>query len=422
MASLAWKPPNSPGLWGDFLEYLERMTEAERVHPTTYEYLVHPRRVLSVALPVRMDDGCVRTFRGFRVVHNISRGPSIGGVRYDPALSVGDVAGLAAWNTLKTAVLGLPFGGAAGGVSVAPGDFSTGELERLSRRYMAELVGLTGPEVDVLAPDLGTNEQVMAWFMDTYSQAKGFIEPAVVVGKPERLGGTRGRTDAVAVGLVHVTERYASRYGLSLEGALVAVQGFGQVGRAVARVLHRMGARVVAVSMDTGGIFDGDGLDIPALEAHFAEHGEFTGFPAEEITNAELLSLAVDYLVLAAYQHVIHRDNAGEVNAKVVVEGANVPVTAEADAVLRERGIIVVPHILAAGGNLVIGYFEWVQDLSEYFWDEERVKRSLKAALVRAFDQVREKAEEEDLDLRTAAHRIAVARVDEATRLRGVYP
>jgi len=422
MAQEAWKPPNGPGLWGDFLEYLGRLAERERVHPTTFEYLVHPRRVLNVALPVRMDDGRVRTFRGFRVVHNIARGPSIGGVRYDPALSLGDVAGLAAWNTLKAAVLDLPYGGAAGGVAVDRARMSRGELERLSRRYMAELVNLAGPEADVLAPDYGTDEQVMAWFMDTYSQAKGFIEPAVVVGKPERLGGTRGRADAVAIGLVHVTERYASRFGLALEGARVAVQGFGSVGRAVARVLHRLGARVVAVSMDVGGIYDGKGLDVPAFEGHFEREGTFEGFPAEAITNAELLALSVDYLVLAAYQHVIHEGNAGEVHAKVVVEGANVPVTAGADEILRERGVIVVPHILAAGGNLVIGYFEWVQDLSAYFWDERKVRQQLKSALVRAFDRVEAYARERGLPLRCAAQRIAIQRVDEATRLRGVYP
>jgi len=422
MALEAWKPPNGPGLWGDFLEYLGRVAEHARVHPTTFEYLVHQRRVLNVALPVRMEDGRVRTFRGFRVVHNISRGPSMGGVRYDPALSLGDVAGLSAWNTLKAAVLNLPFGGAAGGVAVDRNKVARAELERLSRRYMAELVNLVGPESDVLAPDYGTDEQVMAWFMDTYAQAKGYIEPAVVVGKPERLGGTRGREDAVALGLVYVTERHAARYGLALKGARVAVQGFGSVGRAVARVLYRLGARVVAVSTDTGGLYDGKGLDIPALLAHFEREGTLEGFPGEPITNAQLLALSVDYLVLAAYQHVVHKDNASEVHAKVVVEGANVPVTAEADEILRERGVIVVPHILAAGGNLVIGYLEWVQDLSEYFWDEPKVKSQLKSALVRAFDEVWAYAERHRLPLRTAAAWLAIQRVDEATRLRGVYP
>ncbi len=422
MQARVWKPPGSPGLWGDFLDYLGRAVGGERVHPVTHEYLVHPRRVLSMSLPVRLDDGRVHTFSGYRVVHNIARGPSIGGVRYDPALTVGDVAGLAAWNTLKAAVLNLPFGGAAGGVELSPAELSTPELERVSRRYMAELINLAGPEVDILAPDFGTDERVMAWFMDTYSQGKGFIEPAVVVGKPDRLGGTRGRNDAVAVGLVHVTERFAAREGLALKGAEVAIQGFGQVGRAVARVLHRLGAKVVAVSMDVGGLFDGQGIDVPALEAHYDREGSFEGFPAEPISNAELLALSVDYLVLAAYQHVVHEENADAVHARVVVEGANVPITAAADQILADRGVLVVPHVLAAGGNLVVGYYEWVQDLNQYFWDERRVKAQLKAALVRAFDQVQARAEREGLRLRCAAHRLAIERVDEATRLRGVYP
>jgi len=418
MAQEVWRPPGDPGLWGDFLEYFTRVAAAERVHPTTFGYLVEPKRVTSFALPVRLEDGRVVPFRGYRVVHNIARGPSLGGVRYDPKLKIGDVAGLAAWNTLKAAVLNLPFGGAAGGVAVDRTKLARGELERLSRRYMAELVGLVGPEVDVLAPDLGTDEAVMAWFMDTYSQAKGFIEPAVVVGKPERLGGTKGRADAVAIGLVHVTERYAGE----LAGAEVAVQGFGTVGRAVARVLYERGAKVVAVSEDKGGLYDPAGLDIPALLAHFAEEGTLAGFPAKSITNPELLALPVDFLVLAAYQHVITGENAEAVRARVVVEGANVPITAEADEILTRRGINIIPHILAAGGNLVVGYYEWVQDLSAYFWDEGTVRAKLKEALVRAFDQVRDLAKEKGVSLRYAAHSLAIRRVDEATRLRGVYP
>ncbi len=422
MANQAWKPPDGEGLWGDFLDYLGAALKCNRLHPTTYEYLTHPRRVVRVALPVRMDDGQIRTFHGVRAVHNIALGPSIGGVRYDPALSVGDAVGLAAWGTLKAAVVGLPFGGAAGGVAVDPSQVSRAELERISRRYMAELVTLVGPEMDVLAPDLGTSDQVMAWYMDTYSQARGFIEPAVVVGKPERLGGTRGRDDAVAVGLVHVTVRFASRFGLSLSGATVAVQGYGQVGRAVARVLAQRGAKVVAVSMDVGGLYDPEGLDLRALEAHFQKEGTFDGFPAEPIDNEALLTLPVDYLVLAAYQHVITEANAEAVRAKVVVEGANVPVTAEADRILDERGIKVVPHTLAAAGGLVVGYFEWVQDLNNYFWDESRVKSQLKSAMERALDVVWAKAEADGVDLRSAAHGLAIARIDEATRMRGVYP
>lgn len=418
MENTVWKPPGEPGLWGDFLDYLREVAERGRVHPTTYEYLVHPERVTAVALPVKMDDRRVRTFRGWRVVHNTARGPSIGGVRYDPALNLGDVAGLAAWTTLKSAMLGLPFGGAAGGIPVDRGRLSQGELERLSRRYMFGLVNLAGPEVDVLAPELGTDAQVMSWYLDTYSQAKGFAEPAVVVGKPPELAGDQDRNRALAEGLVHVLARLAG----DPSGQRVAVQGFGQVGRALALALYEAGARVVAVSMDSGGVYDEKGLDVPALIAHFTRHEGFLGFPAGALTNDELLRLPVDALVLAAYQHVITEANAREVRAPWVVEAAHVPVTREADRLLSDAGIRVIPHVLATGGGLVSDYLEWVQTLNQHFWKKDRVNRQIRAVLDRALAAVEAEAEKNGNHLRSAAHVVAIRRIDEATRLRGVYP
>ncbi len=417
----AYRPPDEPGLWDVFLNRLERVLKKASLHPTTVEYLVHPRRLVTVSVPVKMDDGKVRFFQGYRVVHNIARGPSIGGVRYHPKVSLGQTAGLAAWMTLKAAVYGLPFGGAAGGVAVDPKALSSKELERLTRRYTAELVNLIGPDIDILGPDLGTHEGIMAWMMDTYSMTLGTTVPGVVVGKPAALGGTEGRDDAVGLSVALVLWTLAERRGLPLEGARVAVQGFGQVGGAAASWLARMGLKVVAVSTSKGGVYDPEGLEVEALLAHYEETGELPPW-GEPISNEALLSLEVDYLIPAALEGVLDGKAAQKVRARAVLEAANGAVTDEAEADLLGRGVLVVPDLLTGGGGLLSGYLEWVQDLNMFFWTKEEVRARIEASVRRAVEEVCERAEALGADLRTGALALALERVNEATRLRGVYP
>ncbi|AEB11557.1 Glu/Leu/Phe/Val family dehydrogenase [Marinithermus hydrothermalis] len=423
MLKTAYEPPGDSGLWQLFLENLERTLHHTRTHPATVEYLIHPRRTLTLSVPVRMDDGTVRFFTGYRVVHNIARGPSKGGVRYHPAVTMGETVGLAAWMTLKCGVFRLPYGGAAGGVAVDPRELSPRELERLSRRYVAELVDVIGPDSDILGPDLGTDERVMAWFMDTYSMTKGYTSPGVVTGKPLQLGGTAGRGDAAGRGIVYVLEETARRSGHPFKGATVAVQGFGKVGRTAAGLLHQAGLKVVAVSTRTVGVYNPKGLDIPDVARYYQENGFLQGYPgAEEISNDELLALEVDYLIPAAFENVVHRENAREVRAKVVIEGANAPLTGEADEILRERGVLVVPDIVANGGGVVVSYLEWVQNFSMFFWTEAEVQQKLREVMQRTLDEVWSIAERDKIDLRLAAYVLSVTRINEATKLRGVYP
>lgn len=422
----AYRPPGESGLWDHFLERLERTLRVSRIHPETVEYLTHPRRTVEVSLPVKMDDGKVSFFTGYRVVHNISKGTACGGVRYHPGVSMGQTAGLAALMTLKAAVYNLPFGGSAGGIIVNPRALSRRELERLTRRYASELVELIGPEEDVLGPDVGTDAQVMAWFMDTYSMNTGQTVPGVVTGKPATLGGTLVIDDAGGQGLVILLTELARRQGWPLQGATLALQGFGQVGQAVAMAAVRAGLKVVAVTTSRGGVYNPDGLDIAALAA--LPLGQ-TGIepPAtlelgRSISNDELLALPVDYLVPAATEMSIHAGNAASVEAKVIVEGANGAVTPEAETILRGRGITVVPDILAGGGGLVASYLEWVQDLTMFFWEESEVRERLRESAVVALESVLQRSEQLDGDLRLGAYSIAIERVNEASRLRGVYP
>ncbi|WP_234555311.1 Glu/Leu/Phe/Val family dehydrogenase [Thermus caliditerrae] len=419
MALPAYRPPEDAGLWELFLERLERTLKVAHLHPMTVEYLAHPKRLVTVSLPVVMDDGKVRVFHGYRVVHDIARGPAKGGVRIHPKVTLGQTAGLAAWMTLKAAVYDLPFGGAAGGIAADPRLLSPRELERLVRRYTAELVNLIGPDIDVLGPDLGTDQQVMAWIMDTYSMTVGSTVPGVVTGKPHALGGTEGRDDAAGLGVALVLRELAERQGLPLAGARVAVQGFGQVGGSFALHAEAMGLRVVAVSTRRGVMYAEGGLDVAEALRHYEATGDL---PRYDLAPEELFGLPVDYLVLAAMEGALDEEGAKGVKAKAVLEAANFGLTREGEAYLLGKGVLVVPDLLTSGGGLLASYLEWVQDLNMFFWSESEVRESFRRSVARAVAEVCERAEGLSTDLRTGALALALERVNEATRLRGVYP
>ena len=419
MSLSAYRPPEDPGLWGAFLERMERTLRTVRIHPTTVEYLAHPKRLVTVSLPVVMDDGKVRVFQGYRVVHDIARGPAKGGVRIHPRVTLGQTAGLAAWMTLKAAVYDLPFGGAAGGIAADPKLLSPRELERLVRRYTAELVNLIGPDMDILGPDLGTNQQVMAWIMDTYSMTVGSTVPGVVTGKPHALGGSEGRDDAAGLGVTLVLAELARRRGLPLKGAKVVVQGFGQVGGSLALHAERMGLKVVAVSTARGAMYEEDGIPVAEALRHYEATGEL---PRYDLAPEELFTLPVDYLVLAALEGALDGDMAKRVQAQAVLEAANFGLTPEAEAYLLGKGVLVVPDLLTGGGGLLASYLEWVQDLNMFFWSEEEVRQSFAKGVAKAVAEVCERAEALSTDLRMGAMALALERVNEATRLRGVYP
>ncbi len=383
--------------------------------------LSHPKRELIVHFPVKMDDGSIRVFTGYRVHHNTARGPCKGGIRYSPRVTLDEVRALAMWMTWKCAVVKLPFGGGKGGVVCDPKQLSPGELERLTRRYTTEISILIGPERDIPAPDLNTNPQVMAWIMDTYSMHQGHSVPAVVTGKPVEIGGSEGRKDATGRGVMLVVREAAKLLGMSLIGARVAVQGYGNVGSAAARFLAAQGCRIVAVSDVKGGAYDPNGLDLQELDEHVRSQGTVFGF-ATPITNADLLELDCDVLIPAAVENQITVANAHRVKARIVAEGANGPTTPEADRILNERGIFVIPDILANAGGVTVSYFEWVQDLQSFFWDEEDINAKLEKVMVRAFREVVNLARSEGVDLRLAAHILAISRVAQAIRLRSIYP
>jgi glutamate dehydrogenase (NAD(P)+) len=390
--------------------------------PRVREHLRHPKRSLIVSVPVKMDSGRVDVFTGYRVQHNMTLGPSKGGVRYHPEVDLEEVTALAMLMTWKCALMGLPYGGAKGGVRCEPETFSRRELERLTRRYTAEISLCIGPDRDVPAPDMGTNEQVMAWMMDTYSMQRGATVPGVVTSKPVLLGGSLGRVEATGRGVAYVTERALAHLRLPLRGARVAVQGFGNVGSIAAQILAEMGARVVAVSDVHGGIHDPAGLDVPALQALVKRGQAVASAAGKRVTNAELLTLPCDVLVPAALGGQLTAANAPAVQARVVVEGANGPTTGDADRLLRERDVFLVPDVLANAGGVIVSYFEWVQDLQFFFWKEHEVNTRLRDILIRAFERTLRRAGEEGVDLRTAALMEAVSRVARATSLRGLYP
>lgn len=382
-----------------------------------------PKRELIVNFPVRMDNGDVEMYTGYRVQHNINRGPAKGGIRFSPEVSLDEMRALAMWMTWKCAVVGIPFGGAKGGVICDPHKLSRTELERLTRRYATEISVLMGPDSDIPAPDMNTNPQIMAWMMDTFSMHMGYSVPAVITGKPLAIGGSEGRLEATARGVQFVTREAMHDLGLRPEDCSVVVQGFGNVGSISARLLHEMGCRVVAVSDIQGGVYNPHGIDIHKALRHSKEHGSLRGLPdTEAITNAELLELPCDTLVPAALENQLTAKNAPRVKARLIVEAANGPTTPDADHILNDRGIMVVPDILANAGGVTVSYFEWVQDLQRFFWAELEINNRLEQIMMRAYRATCAKAEEQETNLRIGAYLLAVTRVAEATEIRGVYP
>ncbi|WP_457629158.1 Glu/Leu/Phe/Val family dehydrogenase [Oceanithermus sp.] len=423
MLKSAYRPPGEPGLWHDFLAQLERTLAQVEAHPATVEYLIHPRRTVALTVPVQLDDGTVHFFSGYRVVHNIALGPARGGVRFHPRVSMGQTVGLAAIATVQSAIFHLPYGGAAGGVAVDPRRLSKGELERLTRRYAAELVDVIGPDKDILGPDLGTGEREMAWMMDTFSTNRGFTEPGVVTGKPPQLGGVSKRGEAVGRGVLYAVETFAEFKDLRLEGSTVAVQGYGKIGRAVVRLFAEAGARVVAVSDEWGAVYNPEGLDHKTLLAHFKETGRVEGFSgAHTIGREALVGLEVDFLILAAVEGVLHEGNVEQVRAGVVVESAVGAITAEADEHLRQRGVPVIPDVLVGGGGLTMDYLEWVQNFSMFNWSDDRVWLAMQRRVSQTLREVCEYAEDQEIDLRLASYVLGVDRINVATHMQGVYP
>ncbi|NMR19137.1 Glu/Leu/Phe/Val dehydrogenase [Cellulomonas fimi] len=388
-----------------------------------HEMLATSRREIDVAIPLRRDDGRTELFRGYRVQHNISRGPGKGGLRYAPGVDRNEVRALAMWMTWKCAIVELPYGGAKGGVTIDPRHYSQGELERVTRRYTSEIMPMIGPERDIMAPDIGTNEQTMAWVMDTYSVNQGYTIPAVVTGKPLTVGGSLGRATATSRGVVHATRAALADAGVGLDEVRVAVQGFGKVGSHAARFFAEAGSTVVAVSDQYGGVHAADGLDVPALLRHVETTGSVVGFTdADPIDNDTLLGLDVDVLVPAAVEGVLDEETAATVKARWVVEGANGPTTGAGDRVLSERGIVVVPDILANAGGVVVSYFEWVQANQAYWWTEREIEERLEQRMLSSYSAVAQVARAEGINLRDAALTIGVRRVAEAHQIRGLYP
>jgi len=387
------------------------------------EVLRRPKRELTVNFPVLMDNGDVRVFTGYRVHHSTVPGPSKGGIRYHPSVDLDEIRAMAMWMTWKCAVVSIPYGGAKGGVVVDPRELSERELERLTRRYATEISPLMSPEGDIPAPDVNTNPKIMAWIMDTYSMHRGYTTPAVVTGKPVEIGGSLGRLMATGRGVAFCVARVLERLGMPVEGARVAVQGFGNVGSATAAHLHELGCRVIGVTDIYGGAFNGDGLDIPGLGEWVRGTGSVKDFPGSEpISNAELLALECDVLVPAALEGQITADNADAVRAKVIVEGANGPTTPAADRILVDRGVVLVPDILANAGGVTVSYFEWVQGLQFLFWEEDEINSKLERIMGRSFAEVWRMAEEKNVSLRLSALMLAVQRVHDATLIRGIYP
>jgi glutamate dehydrogenase (NAD(P)+) len=408
-----------------FSAMLQEFDGAARIlnlEPGIWRILTHPKRQVTVSCPVQMDNGEIHVFTGYRVQYNISLGPAKGGIRYHPDVSLDEVTTLAAWMTWKCAVAHIPFGGGKGGIICDPTKMSRREVEALTRRYVAEIIDLIGPEKDVPAPDVNTDAQVMAWVMDTYSMHVGHTSTAVVTGKPLELGGSLGRREATGRGVMIVTREAAKHVGFDIKGATVAIQGFGNVGSVSAQLLSEIGAKIVAVVDWKGGVYNPAGLDVPALIQHASVHKTVNGFAkSERITNEQLFELDVDVLIPAALENQITMDNASRIKAKVLVEGANGPTTPDAHRHLHERGVFIIPDILANSGGVTASYFEWVQDRHGYFWTEKEVNERLEQKICEAFDDVLQTALKYRVDLRTAAYIVAISRVAAVTRMRGMY-
>ncbi len=402
---------------------LRRVGETFGIDPNLISVLSGVKKCVEVSVPVQMDDGSIRVFEGYRVTHNIARGPSKGGIRYHPGVTRDEVKALAMSMTWKCALMGLPFGGAKGGVVCDPKRLTPGELERMTRRYTSEIINEIGPERDIPAPDVGTNSQVMAWIFDTYSMNMGHSVLGVVTGKPLSIGGSVGRTEATARGALYCIRTAIMKQGGRLDGTRLAVQGFGNVGSNLARLAAEEGVRVVALSDSSGGVANPYGIDVRAAIAHKAEHGVLTGLPGTEaITNEELIEIDCDVLAPCALEQVVHEGNAASVKARLIAEGANGPLTPAADEILEDKGVLVLPDVLVNAGGVVVSYFEWVQGLQEYFWKEYEVNAKLNDIVVRAFEETWQTRERVGTSMRMAAYGLAVQRVAEATTTRGLYP
>jgi glutamate dehydrogenase (NAD(P)+) len=416
---LEWDTP----LYVQARTQLEQALPFANISPSVAERLRYPERATMMSVPVRMDDGRTSVFPAYRVQHSSVLGPTKGGVRYDPEVTLGECAALAAWMTWKCALLRLPYGGAKGGVRCNPRELSLSELERLTRRFTSELLPVIGPQEDIPAPDMATNEQTMAWMMDTYSMQVGHAVPEIVTGKPISIGGSIFRHEATGAGVVMVTQRACERLELRLSEQRCVVQGFGNVGAIAAQELADRGATVLAVSDLSGGVYDEDGLDLAAVRAWVAANGQLAGYPdATHLTNADLLELSCDVLVLAAREDQVTGENAGRVQARMIAEGANGPTSIEADAILAERGIVVLPDILTNAGGVTVSYFEWVQDLGRLFWGRDEIRYKLGEQLADAFDRVWELSEQQAISLRGASLVAAIREVAGAVEARGLFP
>jgi glutamate dehydrogenase (NAD(P)+) len=404
-------------------EQLRRVAEIFAIDQRLVNVLQECKKAVVVSVPVTMDDGTIRAFEGYRVTHNIARGPSKGGIRYHPDVTLDEVKALAMWMTWKCALMNIPFGGAKGGVVCNPKKLSRGELERMTRRFTTEIINEIGPEKDIPAPDVGTDGSVMAWIFDTYSMNKGHSVLGVVTGKPLNVGGSLGRLEATARGALYCIQEAVRKRELRLDGLSVAVQGFGNVGSYLARFLAEEGATVVAVSDSTTGLYNAKGIDVAAALAHKQETGSLQGLRgADEITNDELLLVDCDVLAPCALEQVITTDNADKVKAMIICEGANGPITPSADEILEDKGVLILPDILANAGGVVVSYFEWVQGLQEYFWKEPEVNSKLRDIVTRAFNETWSVAQDRQVGMRAASYGVAVGRVSEATVTRGLYP
>jgi len=409
--------------WHQAMEQLDRAGKAMGLEPFALERLRHCKRILTVSVPVKMDDGRVEVFEGYRIQHNMDRGPAKGGIRFHPQVSLDEVKALSFWMTMKCAVVNLPYGGAKGGIICDPKKMSKGEIERMTRRYTAEISIIIGPDKDIPAPDVNTNEQVMAWIMDTYSMTLGYSCPGVVTGKPIEIGGSLGRREATGRGVFYVTRELAQRRGFDLRKAPVVIQGFGNVGSNAAKIFAEHGCKVVGISDVGGGLHDPKGLDIADI-MHFREtHDSISEYPkAEKVAVEAFLELPCDILIPAAMENTITRANADKIKAKYVIEGANGPTTNEADRILHDRGVMLVPDILANAGGVTVSYFEWVQDMQAFFWSEKEINARLQDIIVGAFTEVYDLALKEKVDMRLAAFMVGLGRLGRAAAIRGMYP
>ncbi|AXE93548.1 Glu/Leu/Phe/Val family dehydrogenase [Paraburkholderia sp. 22099] len=411
------------GPWGNYLRQVDRVAPYLGSLSRWLETLKRPKRILIVDVPIELDNGTVAHFEGYRVQHNVSRGPGKGGVRYHQDVTLSEVMALSAWMSVKNAAVNVPYGGAKGGIRVDPRTLSRGELERMTRRYTSEIGIIIGPNTDIPAPDVNTNEQIMAWMMDTYSMNQGQTATGVVTGKPITLGGSLGRREATGRGVYVVGCEAARRIGFDIEGARIAVQGFGNVGGIAARLFQEAGAKVVAVQDHTGSLYKSTGIDAVALLEHVAKTGGVGGFPeADAVTNEEFWTVESDILIPAALENQITEKNAGKIRTKIIVEGANGPTTTAADDILHDRGILVIPDVVANAGGVTVSYFEWVQDFSSFFWTEDEINQRLERVMREAFAAVWQVSSEQNVSVRTAAFIVACKRILQAREMRGLYP